>query len=88
MSTNHLFRLVVGLALVIAITLTVREALAISAMTAGTLSVSCSSLPSHHSIRREYVEESGISIIRTEDGPTGVDGGLVGLLSSYRTCSR
>jgi hypothetical protein len=88
MPTNYLFKLLVALALVIVVALTVREALATAALTSGTHSVPCSSLPSRHSIRTERVEETGMSIIRTEDGPTGVDDGLVELLSSYHTCLR
>lgn len=48
----------------------------------------CLSLPSPYSIRTEYRYDLGVSIISTEDGLTGIDGGLIHLLSSYRTCSR
>ena len=91
MKTNHLFNLCVGIALVILLALTVREA----AATAGVISQmdsanlpECDSLPSHYSIHTEYVKEIGIGLPYTEDGPTGVDGGLIYLLSTYRTCSR
>jgi hypothetical protein len=34
------------------------------------------------------VPESHLWILRTEQGSTGVDGGLIDLMSDYRTCSR
>jgi hypothetical protein len=48
----------------------------------------CTDLPSRYSIRSEYLEEAGIWLTFTEDGPTGVDGGLIDLLFMYRNCSR
>ena len=88
----RLFNIMIAIALAILIALTVREA----AATAGMLSqpgavriakvLECASLPSRYSIRTEYVKGADMLIIRSEDGPTGVDGGLVELLSSYRTC--
>jgi len=47
----------------------------------------CASLPARSSIHTVYVEEIGMLVSYTEDGPTGVDGGLMNLLSAYRTCS-
>jgi hypothetical protein len=47
----------------------------------------CASLPARSSIHTVYVEEIGMRVSYTEDGPTGVDGGLMNLLSAYRTCS-
>ena len=93
MSTNRWILLFVIVALILVTALTVREALATAAVvsqssTARLTEVECASLPSRYSIRVEYMEEAGTSFIRTEDGPTGVDGGLVELLSSYRTCSQ
>ena len=93
MSTNRLVLLFVVVALILVTALTVREALATAAVvsqssTAWRTSVECASLPSRYSIHMDYMEEAGMSFIRTEDGPTGVDGGLVELLSSYRTCAR
>lgn len=49
--------------------------------------VTCSDLPSRYSIRNGYVEGMNMWLPQTEDGPTGVDGGLINLLSSYRACS-
>ena len=47
----------------------------------------CASLPSHYSLHNEYIQGTGRWIPFTEAGPTGVDGGLIQLLSSYRICS-
>ena len=90
MVPNRIFNLFVAVALVIVIASTVREAVAITMIGPQPNSVpQCANLPSRHSIRTEYyMEEADMWIIRTEDGPTGVDGGLSELLSSYRICSR
>lgn len=82
-----------GVILIIAITLgyaAVRTVSAGSTVTEDSTSegLECSYLPSRYSIRTEYRDDLGVSVISTEDGPTGLDGGLIYLLSSYRTCSR
>ena len=92
MYTNRLFNLFVGIALVVIVALTVREVAATTSIVSKTDSAThsqteCSSLPSHYSIHSEYVEELDTSMTYTEDGPTGMDGGLIHLLSAYRTCS-
>ncbi|MBN1450579.1 MAG: hypothetical protein JW963_06145 [Anaerolineales bacterium] len=38
------------------------------------------------SIRSVYLEDIGISLPRTDSGYTGYDGGLIYLLSEYRSC--
>jgi 3-polyprenyl-4-hydroxybenzoate decarboxylase len=89
MLRNRLFALSIAIALVIAAAMTVREAVAIGLIRSESGNVvKCQSLPSRYSIHTEYVEEANVWIKQTEDGPTGVDGGLIDLLSSYRTCSR
>jgi len=89
MSKNRLFNLTIVIALVIVVVFTVREAAATSMITSEKESViRCHSLPSPYSIHSEYVEKAGIFVVQTEAGPTGVDGGLIHLLSSYQTCSR
>jgi hypothetical protein len=94
MLRNRLFNVVIAILVVTVIALTVREAAATTSMiskndsTQGTETLTCFSLPSRYSIRTEYVKEADTWIIRTEDGPTGVDGGFTSLLSDYRTCSR
>jgi hypothetical protein len=86
MFKNRLFNLLVAAALVMVVALTVREAFATASLAAHTATVQCNSLPSRYSIHTKNV--GGTRWTYTEDGPTGVDGGLIQLLSSYRTCSR
>ena len=89
MSTNRLFNVLIAIALVMVIALTVREALATSITTSqGDATTKCDSLPSHYSIHTETVKTTGTRLTYTEDGPTGVDGGLMYLLSAYQTCSQ
>jgi hypothetical protein len=92
MSRNRLFNVLVGIALAIFNALTVQEAASTASVMPHTNSsegirrLECASLPSRYSIHTEYVNELGRSVTYTEDGPTGVDGGLIELLSSYRSC--
>jgi hypothetical protein len=93
MLRNRLFNLIVTISLVMVVALTIREAAATTdIITEGNTTkgemLKCTSLPSRYSLRTEYVSEANMWIIRTEDGPTGVDGGFTDLLSDYRTCSR
>jgi hypothetical protein len=89
MFKNRLFTVLIAIALVITLAFTVREAFATTILRSEVNTVAaCSSLPSKNSIYTEYVEEADMWIIRTEKGPAGVDGGLIDLLSNYRTCSR
>ena len=89
MLRSRLFTLSIAIALVIVAAFTVREAVAITLIRSESeIALKCQSLPSRYSIYTEYVEEADIWIVQTEDGPTGVEGGLIYLLSSYRTCSR
>jgi hypothetical protein len=88
MSTNRFFKVLIALALVIAVILTAQEAIATNALkSTRNNTVACNILPSHYSIRSEYVKDASMWILRTEDAPTGVDGGLIELLSGYRSCS-
>jgi hypothetical protein len=83
----RLFHVLVAAALVITLALTVREAFATSLVIAQTDAVTrCQDLPSRYSLHTETV--NGFSVLYSEDGPTGVDGGLPELLNAYRTCSR
>jgi hypothetical protein len=45
-------------------------------------------LVSRTSIQRVYVPQMNTSVTYTASGPTGVDGGLIHLLSDYRLCSK
>jgi hypothetical protein len=94
MLKNRLFNMLILIALVIVIALTVQEAAATASLVSEaysareTKTLMCASLPSRHSIRSKYLEEVKRWVLRTEDGPTGIDGGLIELLSNYQTCSR
>lgn len=90
MKVNRLFNIIVAIALLLVIGLTVREAVATTAVVSLqkiSSEPACASLPSRSSIHNEYVEGLGW-VTYTEDGPTGMDGGLIDLLSNYRTCSK
>jgi hypothetical protein len=93
MLQHRIFNLVITLLLIIVVVFTVREAAATAGViregdsTKGEI-LKCMSLPSRYSLRTEYVKEAKMWVIQTEDGPTGVDGGFIHLLSDYRTCSR
>ena len=93
MSMNRFFNIFIAMALAIVMALTIREAAATAGVIAekgpasGAETLKCVSLPSRYSIRAQYVKEANTWMFLTEDGPTGVDGGLMYLLSSYRTCS-
>jgi hypothetical protein len=90
MLRNRPFNIFIAIALVVVLTLTVREAFATASLVAKTdLATSeCASLPSRYSIHTEFRKDTGMRLTYTEDGPTGVDGGLVYLMSAYRACSR
>lgn len=93
MLKNRLFNIFVAIALVIVVALTIREAAATAEIifetdsTKGAKALECVNLPSRYSIRTEYVKEADMWVVRSEDGPTGVDGGLLELLSNNRSCS-
>ena len=88
MLKHRLFNILIAIALVIVVALTVREAIATSIITShGDTAAACASLPSRHSIHTETVNTTGTTLTFTEEGPTGVDGGLVYLLSAYRLCA-
>jgi hypothetical protein len=85
MFTNRFFHVLITIALMITLALTVREAFATSSLRAEENSMAtCASLPSRYSMHTEYVPEANMWIVRTENGPTGVDGGLSELLSNRR----
>ena len=94
MSKKRLFNVLIAVALVIVVALTIRDAFATANLTSqrnaaeGAKISECASLPSRYSLHTEYVKERGMWVTYTEDGPAGVDGGLIELLSNYRTCSK
>ena len=90
---------ILSIMLVFILMLIVREAVAIRVTTLSTNAANqsafkrketldCFSLPSRYSIHTGSVKTIGTLLTYTEDGPTGIDGGLIYLLSSYRTCLR
>ena len=87
MLRNRFFNVLIAIALILLTALTVREAFATTAITSPQDAVTeCAALPSHSSIHTKYVKDAGVFMLYTEDGPTGVDGGLLELMSSYRDC--
>jgi len=89
MLSNRLLNIVLVIALLAVVVFTFQEAAATSLISrANSMEAACSSLPSRNSIHTEYVKETGASVLYTEDGPTGLDGGLIQLLSDYRACSK
>jgi hypothetical protein len=95
MFTNRVFNLLIVIALVALVGLTFREASATSAVITADQShgdlakaEECASLPVLSSVHSEYMEERGLWLPYTKDGPTGLDGGLIHLLSNYRGCSQ
>ena len=94
MNKNRLFHLLMVVTLVLVVAVSVRDTLAATNLTSGgnesigTRTLECASLPSRRSLHTETVRATGTRLTFTEDGPTGVDGGLVNLLSDYRTCSK
>jgi hypothetical protein len=87
MLKRPLFDLLIAIAVVVAIALSVREAFATSIVTSRRdAAIQCESLPSRYSIHT--VEEAGMRVISSEDGPTGLDGGVKELYTAYRICSR
>ena len=89
MLRNRLFNIFIVIALITVVALTAREAFATSIITSETdAAIKCESLPSRHSIHAEHVNTTSTRLAYTEDGPTGIDGGLIYLLSAYRTCSK
>ena len=87
------FQMLIVIAIVIMAAFAIREAVAkANIMSQGAVTVdtkaTCASLPSRYSLHTELVKETGTRLPYTEDGPTGMDGGLMDLLSSYRTCSK
>jgi hypothetical protein len=90
MFSHRLFNIFVAIALILVIGFTVREVAATATMVSSTspADTACDNLPSHASIHTEYSKETGTWMTYSEDGPTGVDGGLIYLLSARQACTR
>jgi hypothetical protein len=88
MYKKRLFLMLVAIGSIIVVAFTVRETVAQAIVNRGSRALECASLPSRYSLHTEYMPERETWVTYTEDGPTGVDGGLIHLLSAYRTCSK
>ena len=81
------FVLCIAITLAAAITFGVRETFASSIFSLHRdAAILCQTLPSRYSIH--IVEQAGLRVISSEEGPTGVDGGLKDLNTAYRICVR
>jgi len=99
MFKHHLFNILVIAALVVVTALTVQQGLETTRVVhAADLygqhnhiveALSCPmSAVDFSSIRSAYMKQVGLWVSRTNSGLTGVDGGLIQLLSDYRSCSQ
>jgi hypothetical protein len=95
MKENRLFNLVVILALAAMAALTISQAMATNRLVAaasngGTAAdEQCSALGvDRSSIHMVYVEQARTWLPYTKNAPTGVDGGLLQLLSERQACSQ
>lgn len=95
----HLFNILVIAALVVVTALTVQQGLETTKVVHAaeiygqqnhTMEVLSCPMPAvdFSSIRSVYMKQVGLWVSRTNSGPTGVDGGLIQLLSDYRSCSQ
>ena len=97
MFKNRLFNISVIVALVVVTALTIQQALettklvsaaGISGQQAANTSLCEAPVVARSSIHSVYVKEIGMWVSRTDSGPTGMEGGLIHLLSDYRICSQ
>ena len=91
MSTNRLFNVFIFAALVVIVVLTISQAVAttkvVLAASNSSNALYCFSGMDRLSLTSVYVEEARAWIPLTNHGATGVDGGLLELLSKSRSCS-
>ena len=88
MFKNRLFSILVITALVVVTALTIQQALETTRVVSAAASVCTIPPVDRSSIRSAYMQEKGVWVSLSDNGPTGVDGGLLHLLSDYRTCSK
>lgn len=89
MSTNRLFNVSIAVALIIVIALTVWQSVETTKVVAAASEADaayCISSMARLSLTSVYVEKAHSWFSHTNDGPTGVDGGLLELLSNTRSC--
>ena len=91
MLKNRLFNTFIGVALIVVIVLTINQAVettkVVSAASGSPDSTSCFSGIDRLSLTSVYIEKISGWFPRTNKGLTGVDGGLLDLLSNNRSCS-
>ena len=99
MFKHHLFNILVIAALVVVTALTIQQGLETTKVVHAadiygqhnhSLDTPFCPLPAvdFSSIRSVYAEQMSVWVSRTNSGPTGVDGGLIQLLSDHRACSQ
>lgn len=96
MNKNRFFNVILAAALALMVALTFQGAIATArvAMAAGGADQAASApvcdrpAVERSSIRRVYVDQMDTWLTYTDGIPTGVDGGLVHLLSNTRVCSK
>ncbi len=91
MLKNRLFNVVIGVALMVVIVLTISQAVetikVVSAASGSPDTSGCFSAMDRLSVTSGYVEDAGSWFPRTNKGLTGVDGGLIDLLSNSHGCT-
>jgi hypothetical protein len=93
MSTNRLFNLLIVAALVAVVALTIWQSIETTKVVSAasqqnsSSNTTCLSSTDRLSLTSIYNKEASAWFPRTNQGPTGVDGGLLELLSNYRSCS-
>jgi len=91
MLKDRLFNAFIGVALVVIVALTISQAVettkVVSAASGSPDTSGCFSGIDRFSLTSVYVEEAGGWFPRTNKGLTGVDGGLLDLLSNSRGCT-
>jgi hypothetical protein len=91
MNKNRFFNLAIIVVLIAMAALTVSQAMAASSLVSADPSASdqCSAPGvNFSSVHMVYAESTGRWMPYTDNGPTGVDGGLIQLLSARRSCSQ
>jgi hypothetical protein len=90
---NRLFNMLVLVTLIVMASLIIYQAASVTAVAKAAEAVrtdpaarpaQCLRTAAHQSITASYVKKLGMWVARSEDGPTGVDGGLIYVLSLPR----
>ena len=88
MSKTRWFQFFVVLSLVAVALLTAQSAVATTQVVRGSAPAACARPSVHAStIQTAWDDQRNMVVIRSDAGPTGVDGGLLAILGEARTCS-